>query len=183
MSFVSDPKQSSLIGLHINEQSGAGNALTLTDSQQYTVSAFIPSTLYENRHTYIYNAAVTSSETEQVVGGIGIVFDSEPEFAAMLTDTLPDNGHGEVAAGCFGVFAERTGKIIATTGQSPCRIGEQLAVKAHLFNIENGQKHAEIYPFQGSRYVLGVAASSGYREYKTTGNYENDVIAFIFIPL
>ena len=180
---VSNSEQSSLIGQHINEQSGANSTLSLTDSQQYAVSPFIITPLYENRHTYIYNAAVTSAKTEQVIGGIGIVFDSEPQFAAMLADTLPHDENGNIAAGCFAVFTEPTGKIIAATEEAPCSVGEKLEVDEQLLNLGKGQSHAEIYSFQGTRYILGVATSSGYREYKTTGDYDNDVVAFIFIPI
>jgi hypothetical protein len=122
------------------------------------------------------------SRQGKVIGGIGIVFDSEPQFIAMLADTLPHDEHGSIAAGCFGVFAEPTGKIIAATEGAPCSIGEKLEVNEQLLKLGKGQSHAEIYSFQGTRYVLGVATSPGYREYKTTGDYDNDVIAFIFIP-
>lgn len=179
---VSDPTQKSLIGQRLDSQTGATAALTLTDSQQYTVSPFVTSYLYGNKHTYIYNATITAPETQRAVGGIGIVFDSEPEFVAMLTDTLPKDEHGKVPDSCFAVFAERTGNIIAATEKSPYCIGEQLSLDAHLFTIEQGEKLSEIHLLQGVQYILGVAASSGYREYKTTGDYENDILAFIFIP-
>lgn len=180
---VSDPSQQSLIGQRIQEKTGTTDTLKLVNSQQYIVSPFVTSSLYKNKHTYIYNAAVISAETKQAIGGIGIVFDSEPEFEAMLTDTLPKDEHGDVPEGCFAMFAERTGNIIARTEKAPYQIGEQLNLDAHLFTTEQGDKHSEIYLHQGTQYILGVAASSGYREYKTTGDYENDILAFIFIPI
>jgi len=41
-----------------------------------------------------------------LLGGIGIVFDSAPQFDAMLNDALPRDEKGEVPPGCFGVFAD-----------------------------------------------------------------------------
>ena len=39
-----------------------------------------------------------------VNGGIAIVFDSTPQFKAMLDDTLPKNLEGEVVEGTFAIF-------------------------------------------------------------------------------
>ena len=76
-----------------------------------------------------------------------------------------------------------TGKVIAVTDNSPCNIDEQLELDAHLFTLTQGNKIAEIQSIKDVRYVLGVAASSGYREYKRTGDYENDILAFVCIPV
>ncbi len=43
---------------------------------------------------------------QQAVGGVAIVFDAEPQFAAMLTDALPRDSAGNVKDGAFGVFVE-----------------------------------------------------------------------------
>ena len=180
---VSNSDQTSLIGQKVNEISGSTKALTIKNSQHYTVSEFMATHLYEEKYTYIYNAAVTSETTSQVVGGIGVVFDSEPQFEAMLNECLPQNEQGEIATGCFAVFTDRSGNIISSTNQAPYRTGELLPVKENLFHIEKGQSSAQIHLFQDIQYILGIAASSGYREYKTTGDYDNDVLSFIFIPL
>ena len=179
---VSDTKQSNLIGKKLNNDTGVNETLKLTNSQQYIVSPFITSSLYANKQTYIYNAAITSLDEQEVIGGVGIVFDSEPEFATILTDTLPKNEHGDISSGCFAIFAERTGRVIAVTENAPFNINDTLNIDAQLLAIEQGSKISKIYVHQDSQYVLGIAASSGYREYKTTGDYENDILAFIFIP-
>ena len=180
---VSDPLQSTLVGQKVMKNSGSTEVLRLTASQEYIVSPFTKTPLYENKHTYIYNAAIIPENVASAVGGIGIVFDSGPEFLAILEDTLPKNEHGVINEGCFAIFAERTGKIISATETSPCHVGQQLNLAAQLFDIEAGNKHSEVYSFQGIEYILGVASSSGYREYKTTEDYENDVLAFIFVPV
>ena len=180
---VSDPEQSSLIGLSVAKNSGAADALKLDNSQQYSVSDFIKTPLYENKPTYIYNALISSEDTTEALGGIAIVFDSTPEFTAILNDTLPKNEHGEVSQGSFAMFVERTGQIISVTDNSPCQIGEELDLDNELLAVAQGHKISKIRSFKGVEYVLGVAASAGYREYKTTGDYENDILAFIFLPI
>lgn len=180
---VSDVNQKALVGRSVDQISGSSATLKLNNSQQYIVSPFMKTPLYGNKETYIYNAAIHSNKTQKVVGGIGIVFDSEPEFLAILNDTLPKDEQDNINDGCFALFVERTGKVLAATERSPCHIGRTLLVDSHFFEIEAGEKYSETYLFEGTEYILGVAASSGYREYKTTGDYENDVLAFVFVPI
>src|SRR5690606_1071936 len=55
---------------------------SLTSDQQYYVTPFENSALYSDRPTYVYHAAIRHPENPaQVLGGIGIVFDAEPEFS------------------------------------------------------------------------------------------------------
>ena len=180
---VSDPSQEHLVGQQLQQESGSNVALKLDNPQQYSVSPFIKTSLYDNKETYIYNAAIRSNKLQKIVGGVGVVFDSEPEFLAMLNDTLPKDEDGNIIEGCFALFVERSGKVIASTEYSPCHIGQLLIIDSHFFELEAGNKYAETYSFEGVEYILGVAASSGYREYKTTGDYENDVLAFVFVPV
>ncbi len=184
---ISDPGQKWMIGTKVLEESGAEKVLKISDSQKYIVSDFIETPYYQDKHTYIYNASVTAlshSQVDNVVGGIGIVFDSEPQFCDMLTDTLPKTEHGTVMDGCFGLFVERSGRVISATEQSPINIGEVLSLKEKdMLGVENGESLARMIVYQEVPYVVGVSASKGYREYKTTGDYTNDVLSVIFIPI
>src|SRR6185295_13171534 len=63
----------------------AARTLALRDSQSYSVSDFNASSFYEGRPTLIYGAALRSA-AGKVVGGIAVVFDSAPQFSAMLRD-------------------------------------------------------------------------------------------------
>ena len=158
--------------------------LSLSDSQSYAVSDFVPSPLYQERHSYIYAAAIRDQSAEQnIVGGIGIVFDAAPQFAAMLNDALPHNENGEVPAGCFGVFADRERRIIAST-MDKLTPGMTLELEEHFFRIGSGERRSGIAVFNGHYYAVGACMSKGYREYKGTRDaYRNDVVALIFVPL
>lgn len=180
---VSNPYERSLLGVRVDELSGANAALRNSDSQSYSVSPFARTPLYRNRHTYIYNAAITDlAKPERVLGGIGIVFDSEPQFSAMLDEVLPRDETGELLDGCFAFFTERNKTIIATANHDELKAGDLLAIDDRFFAMKNGQRSSEVIQFNGSKYVLGMAVSKGYREYKTIDGYSNDVLAFVFIP-
>jgi hypothetical protein len=180
---VSDSKQQALVGMILEEASGAAVALKNGDAQSYSVSSFATTPLYRERHTYIYNAAITDlDDPKQILGGIGIVFDSEPQFRSMLNDVLPRDKHGKVFAGCFAVFAARDKSIIGVANNAVLKIGDKLDLDDACFSLKSGQRLSKIVQYQGVNYVLGIAASKGYREYKVADAYRNDVTAVIFIP-
>jgi hypothetical protein len=179
---VSNKDHASVIGDKVDTQSGAIDALSCTDSQKYSVSKFVPSAQYDNKHTYIYNASITSLEQNNVVGGMGIVFDSGPQFTEMLDDSLPKDESGHTVTGCFGMFCQRDGMIISATEGSPQQVGDVIEIDDTLLGLKNGEKDSRITNYHGKKYAIGIAASKGYREYKTNGDYQNDVVAFIMMP-
>lgn len=180
---VSNPKYQELCGQALNEE-WVRRTLTLEDSQSYAVSDFVSSPLYQNKHSYIYASAIRdTSAAQSIVGGIGIVFDAAPQFAAMLNDALPHEENGAVPAGCFGVFADRDRRIIASTLDT-LTPGMQLQLEESFFKIGSGERRSTITVFDGHFYAVGACMSQGYREYKSSSDaYRNDVVALIFAPL
>jgi len=179
---VSNKNELGIIGSTADEATAAAAALNIDDSQKYTVSSFAPNDLYSQQYTYIYNAAITHLDTAQVLGGIGLVFDSKPQFEAILNDTLPVNKFGEIISGCFAVFTDREKQIISIANNATLTVGDKLELDEHFFIAENGSSASEIVSYSSISYALGYAVTNGYREYKTTNDYKNDVIAFIFTP-
>ena len=169
---VSNPGLKEWQGTQATEQSLWQSVMSLTDTQQYSVSAFHPCDYYQQRPTYIYNAAIRSDN--RVVGGIGLVFDSEPEFRQMLDEVL-HNGDAKR----MGFFVERSGKVIAASSNAPWQAGEQITLPADIVSHRCGEQGAGIYPLDGQQYVVGFAISKGYREYKTSDGYSNDILALM----
>ncbi|GGF68397.1 cache domain-containing protein [Alteromonas lipolytica] len=169
---VSQPALQAYVGTTVPEETNWRGVLGLNSTQQYVVSGFNNAEYYEQRPTYIYNAAVL--DNGRAVGGIGLVFDSEPEFQHMLNDVLKPHG-----AKRMGLFIDRHGKVISGSDNSLWQAGDQLALPASLLQQEKGNQGAGIYVLQDQEYVIGYAVSKGYREYKTDDGYSNDVIALI----
>ncbi|EGB15842.1 CheW protein [Pseudodesulfovibrio mercurii] len=179
---VSDPGESRIVGNALSDDLSRVT-LSLKGSQDYAVSPFEATSLYGGRHTYIYGAAITDiARPERVVGGIGIVFDSEPQFREMLMDSLPRSERGDVLEGCFGVFADRKGKVISCTSPR-FEVGGTLGVDTGFSCLARGEGGSRIIEFDGSYYAVGARCSAGYREYKVDDGYKNDVIAMVFEPL
>lgn len=180
---VSHGEEKSLVGQQLSNETGAQDALLISDSQKYTVSSFSKSPLYNNRHTYIYNSSITDLvNPNNVVGGIGIVFDSEPQFESILFDTLPRDGNGQIIEKCFGILLDRSGHIISALRNDKLQVGDVFNIEPSYLQYKNGSSASSIIEYEGEVYGLGVAVSGGYREYKTTNDYHNDVICFLFVP-
>ena len=179
---VSDQGQHDLVGA-VLEDEWVPRVLALRDAQDYVVSEFAPSALYDGRSTYIYGAAIRSADHQQTVGGVAIVFDAEPQFAAMLKDALPRDSAGNSMNGAFGVFVEPGGRVIACSDER-FRPGDQLPLEASLLQLDGGCGRSVIVTLGDAYYAVGINASAGYREYKdANGAYQNDVVALIFTRL
>ncbi|MBN2870667.1 MAG: chemotaxis protein CheW [Campylobacterales bacterium] len=177
---VSKPEDERYIGKKVGH-SWALDTLRLHTTQQYVVSEFEPSPFYEEQHTYVYNACIRNFHGESV-GGIGIVFDSGPQFEAMLCDILPKNEAGEVKDGVFALFIDRRGRVLSSTEES-ISVGSSLPLPDSILQLACAQSHAQIIAYNGLYYAAGATCSSGYREYKRSDGYRNDVIAILFHPI
>ncbi len=177
---VSNPAYNDLVGQTLQAE-WVRQTLGLPDTQSYCVSSFENSHLYGNHHTYIYSAAIR--DKGESVGGVAIVFDSTPQFAAMLQDALPRREDGAIVEGAFAVFAERDGRIIASTDDKLAS-GARLEIGREFFNLGRGEGCANIIEYRGRYYAVGSRMSSGYREYKSAEDgYKNEVVALVFVPL
>ena len=164
------------LGLLIEPQTLA-HVRTLSNDQSYYVTPFEANALYEGAPTYVYHAAIFSDRVAgQVVGGVGIVFNSAVELHSMLRD-----GVGSASAGS-GFFADRSGRIIASTDEHR-PVGSILALDADMRQLANGASLSKVVEHDGHYAVMGCCVSSGYREFKTSDGYVDDVLAIVFEPI
>ena len=149
------------------------HVLQLRSAQHYHVSGFEPSTLYDGQPTYIYHAALRAPGDEhRVIGGIGIVFDSAPELRNMLVDAIA--GRRNMHA----FFVHRDGVILSGTDpRHP--VGTCLALDAALLQTANGESAVTISVHDGQYAIVASSASCGYREFKISDGYVEDVVAVV----
>ena len=180
---VSNPKEEHLVG-KILANEWVEKSLTLKDTSKYWVSKFEKTPLYNNESTYIYCAGIRSLKNPNVTnGGIAIVFDSTPQFRAMLDDTLPKDSNGNILEGTFAIFTSRDKKILASTNEN-LKIDSYLNLDDSFFSVKNGHHFSKIVEIANSYYAIGVRCSNGYREYKSViDDYKNDILSFVFIKI
>jgi chemotaxis signal transduction protein len=146
--------------------------LGLRTPQDYHVTPFAPSMLYRGRPAWIYHAAVRDpSDASKVVGGIGLVFDAAAELGAML-----DDGLGR--AGGVACFVDREGRVLASTAAS-LPAGAPLDIDPALLALARGESSARLVAHAGEVAMLGCCAARGYREFKTSDGYRDDVLAVV----
>lgn len=162
-----------VVGSRIEEDTLAA-VLSLPDTQRYHVTPFRPSPLYENQPTYIYHAAIRNpDDPTSTVGGIGIVFHSGREFEAMLHSSVGDKPDTRT------VFVNRQGLIMASTDPAR-RVGQSIDCPPDLLGLPNGESTSRILVHDGHYTIVGCSASSGYREFKVSDGYRDDVLALSF---
>lgn len=182
--FVRDglPKGQEFVGTQLNMDL-VHKSLSLASSKDYCVSDFEPTPLYGGRPTYIYSTAVRDPQRDsRCVGVIQIVFDSQPQFRAMLMDTLPKDENKEIVAGSFGVLSDRAKTIVSSTSPE-YPVAMKLPLDDAFFQYENGERHSTIVEMESHTYAMGLQVSNGYREYKRGDGYINDIICMIFVPI
>lgn len=172
---VSNPHHTDMIGSVLPDDSGAKAALQLSSTLQYSVSPFKANSRYQNQPTYVYNAAVRYANN--MVGGIGLIFDSQPQFQRILEDVIPSSSTDRI-----GLFVDRFGLVISSSAPELFAVGQHITLPEHIANLGNGKHGATFVTLNNAAYTAGYAVSKGYREYKNSDEYRNDVVALILEP-
>ncbi len=179
---VSDPAQARQVGQRLDAP-WVGVALNLRDPERHVVSRHEASPLYGDgqQPTYVY--ATSLQHAGQVVGGIAIVFDGAPQFAAMLRDALPTQG-GAADMAPVGLFVTRDGRVVAST-DARWPAGSAAPLPASLTApLAAGETLHTVLDVAGMAYAAGVAMTQGYREYHRGHSASSeDVAAVLLQPL
>jgi chemotaxis signal transduction protein len=158
--------------------------LRLKSSEDYAVSAFEPTPLYDGRPSYVYLAAVCGLKAAgRVVGGIAIVFDTEPQLRAMLEAALPREASGQCVPGAFGLFVDAERRVVSST-RDDLVPGAHFSLADAALLAPGETSDARVVALGDSLYAVGSTRSTGYREYKgPSDRYRNDVQGLVAVPL
>lgn len=180
---VSNPTELELVGSSIGQLRDVQICMQLHSTQDYCVSEFENSKLYQQRPTYIYHAAVKDWDNlNKNVGGIALVFDSEPQFAAMLNDTEPQYLNKAIQQSSFSMFVQLDGTIVSSS-HTDFSAGETLTLPRQLTEFVAGESGTLGWKINDKNYVVGYQMSKGYREYKTSDGYDNPILALALTPI
>lgn len=160
-----------VVGTMISDATTA-SVIALTDSQQYHVSGFVPDPMVDNQPTYVYHAAIRHAPDAMPDGGIGIVFDTVPQLHAMLHSALA----GQETTDAF--YVDRAGYVLASTNPT-WPTGSKLPLDPALLQTSRHESHAIVTTFHGQYALIAATASYGYREFKVTDGYRDDVLAVV----
>jgi chemotaxis signal transduction protein len=169
---VSREEHEGFVGTPVDEP-WAAETLSITGTQAYSVSDFRASAFYADQPTLIYGAPVRSTQG-RVVGGVAVIFDSKPQLAAMLNDSLPRDERGEPMPGCIAMFLDRDLQVIAATDTT----SEVQALAVEAIRERHGKSESRVICAGDTYYAQGAGPDTGYREYPGLGGY-----AVVLIPL
>ncbi|MEC5217178.1 chemotaxis signal transduction protein [Actimicrobium sp. GrIS 1.19] len=147
--------------------------LALGSGQAYYVTPFAPSAMVDGQSTYVYHAAIRDPANDaSIVGGIGIVFDASAEFLAMLRSGSAAGQNVQA------YFVDRSGAILASTDAS-CKIGSRLEMAPSMHKLAAGSSASQVCIQNGQYAIMGCTASHGYREFKVSDGYRDDILAVV----
>lgn len=179
---VSNHQYNHLLGTQLTDE-WVGRTRSCASTQDYVVSPFEPTTLYNDKHTYIYAAPIRHLDGSSIVGGIAIVFDSTPQFQAMLRDVIPRDKTDTPVNGSFTLFVNEQMNVISSTHKD-FAMGELFELMPAISKLKEGEQLFDIAIYQNTYYAVGARAAYGYREFKSEqDSYRNKVVALIFTPL
>jgi chemotaxis signal transduction protein len=177
---VSDPAQSHHVG-RVLDQPWVAATLALRDRERYAVSRHEACGLYGphgEQASYVYAAALPAPEDEsRVLGGIAVVFDGQPQFAAMLRDSLPPGGRSSA------LLLTREGRVVSSSDPR-WEVGSVGPLAGADLDLAAGETRRTELALGGVVHAVGVAMSAGYREYRAGApRHEQDVAAVVLVPL
>lgn len=151
--------------------------LALSDPQGYVVEPFGAAPAYPGTATYVYHAALhKAGDSGRAIGGIGLVFDSDVELPAMLQSALAGKSR------TFALFTDRNGTVIACSNDS-LRPGDKFLAIPDMLSLPNGASASRLMVHKGHYVIVACSVSQGYREFKRTDTYRDDVVAVVIETL
>jgi len=166
----SRPEHEEMLGTVIDE-TWAADALAVSGTQAYSVSQFQPSPLYGGRPTYIFAAGIRGAAGRSI-GGIAVVFDTAPQLAAMLEDSIPKDESGKPQAGCVALFLDRDLSVLACTNPA------MDIAKLEWVRESARTGEAQVMRIGDEYHAVGAKRDAGYREYEGVGGF-----AVVLMPL
>jgi len=167
---TSRPEHEEMLGAVIDE-TWAADALAVSGTQAYSVSRFQPSPFYDGRPTYIFAAGIRGAGGRSI-GGIAVVFDTAPQLAAMLQDSIPKDESGAPQAGCVALFLDRDLHVLSCTNPAM----DVAKLEWVRESARTGQ--AQVMRIGDEYHSVGAKRDTGYREYEGLGGY-----AVVLMPL
>lgn len=149
------------------------STLQLKNQAHYCVSEFEQSDLYQNRPTYIYTAVVLDNieNPRHSLGGIALVFDSEPQFEAILNEAMGDSPHR-----AFAFIVDEKDNVISSTTHLHVEDGRLNLPLPERGKFEKQQSTFGFFELEGRLIAYGVCNSGSYREYKGDHDrYQNNL--------
>lgn len=159
-----------VLGLCVKEEAWFVKALDTKNGTEYFAQDIYPSNV-EEQLSLIYSTAVreSSDENGKVTGAMGVFFDFQGEAQIILGEYMPMDEAGQILDGCYSMFTNSRGKIIASTDENILEVGENAHLPKRNRALNDGGSMNSYLVFEGFDSAVFSARTDGYLDYRGLG--------------
>lgn len=159
-----------VLGLCVKEEAWFVEALDTKSGTEYFAQDIYPSNV-EEQLSLVYSTAVreNSDENGKVTGAMGVFFDFQGEAQIILEEYMPMDEAGQILDGCYSMFTNSRGKIIASTDENILEVGQSAHLPKRNRALNDGEIMNSYLVFEGFDSAVFSARTDGYLDYRGLG--------------
>ncbi len=163
-------RRSIVLGMSVKEESWFVKALETKNGTEYFAQDIYKSKV-EDQLSLVYSTALreNSDENGNVTGAMGVFFDFQGEAKIILEEYMPMDGDGAISDGCYSMFTNSRGKIIASTDESILEVGESAHIPRKNRVLNDGDRMNSYLVFEGIDSAVFSSRTDGYLDYRGLG--------------
>ena len=163
-------RRSVVLGMSVKDENWFVQALATKNGTEY-FSQDIYQSKVEDQLSLVYSTAVreNSDENGNVTGAMGVFFDFQGEAKIILEEYMPLDEDGEILDGCYSMFTNNKGRIIASTDENILEVGENAHIPRKNRVLNDGGSMNSYLVFEGIDSAVFSARTDGYLDYRGLG--------------
>ena len=163
-------RRSEVLGIRVNDEEWFTRALKTQNGTEYIAQDICPSRI-EEQLSLVYSTAVreNSDENGNVLGAMGIYFDFQGEAKIILDEYMPLTPAGIIQDGCYSMFTNSGGMIIASTDEDMLEVGKKAHIPGNNRALDDGEQVNTYMAFEGIESAIFSSRTDGYLEYRGLG--------------
>lgn len=163
-------QRDAILGKNVSGENWFQRSLTTKNGTEYYAQDLSGSAV-ETQWSLVYTTAIraNSDENGAVVGSMGVFFDFQGEAKIILEEYMPRHPDGVIYDGCYSMFTDKNGKVIASTDEAILKVGNTAHIPRRNRTLEDGGIANSYQVFEGIDSSIFSAKTDGYLDYKGLG--------------
>ena len=163
-------RRSVVLGMSVREEDWFVKALSTKNGTEYFAQDIYKSKI-EDHLSLVYSTAVreNSDENGNVTGAMGVFFDFQGEAKIILEEYMPLDEDGNILDGCYSMFTNSKGRIIASTDENILDVGESAHIPRKNRMLKDGERKNSYLVFEGVDSAVFSSRTDGYLDYRGLG--------------
>ncbi len=163
-------RRSAVLGMSVKEEDWFIKALATKNGTEYFAQD-INNSKVEDQLSLVYSTAVreNSDENGNVTGAMGVFFDFQGEAKIILEEYMPLDEDGIIMDGCYSMFTNSKGRIIASTDENILGVGENAHIPRKNRMLNDGERKNSYLVFEGVDSAVFSSRTDGYLDYRGLG--------------